>query len=163
MQLVVREQDAAGLAEFLLQAHKVTRGALPPKCRMEVATIVPGTNATRVNIKDVYGIDATALFFAPSEKCRQHLRVHHKCSQFAPVLRQNENAPATANALTRTDDSEVGGSTNDGANARPARRRPIERFLFPEVEHRCVPRAGAPSGVSWLRQLAQRHLATNPT
>jgi hypothetical protein len=130
LQLAVRTLTGDGVAAFLREAHAATAGAVPERCVMAADTIQAGTFAASASIRNVYGVDATAVFFATPEKCRQHLKAHAKCSALVPVLQQND--ATTQSLASRTDDSDITGTSRSGS------RRPT---LFPKSLLRSAPSA----------------------
>jgi hypothetical protein len=137
LQIRIEHQTADGAAECLRRAYAACGGAIPERCTMVGASICAGTNAAYADIRTIFGVEATLLFFVPGEKSKAHMKTHVKCCAYAPVLHA---ADAMTTTLTRTECSEdrEGSMGIDGAGAGRATRS-AQRHLFQPSRYQCAP------------------------
>jgi hypothetical protein len=118
--------NAQSMASFLVRAHEATGGALPEKCTMDARSIRTGSFGATADIRSIFGVDSTCLFFAPPEKHKAHMKTHTKCVAYAPVLHAVD---ANTMTLTQTD-----GSEGDMINGT---QRTMSRYLNGQTQYRC--------------------------
>jgi hypothetical protein len=144
LQRAVRTLTGEGVAAFLRDAHAAMAGAIPERCMMAAETIKAGTFAASANIRNIYGVNETALFFATPEKCKQHLKMHAKCSAASPVLHQN----GASMGCSQTEESDIGGTNTSTSSGTGVQRAP--RCLFQASTLRYAP-CGLRSMIGSLR------------
>ena len=134
LQVAPAQESAEALCAHLQRAHELTGGAFPERCRLYTNTLRQGTFGAVCNMRTVYGVDETGLFFTPADRGKAHVRAALKCLAYAPVMQPAEPVAGRDNTTEETENDHTVTSTR----SQPALRG-INKYLYPETKLRCSP------------------------